>query len=273
MPPKLGILAGGGNLPARLANAARAAGRDVFIVAFEGHTDPAPLRAWPHFWSRFGAAGEILDRLKAERVRELVFAGPVRRPSFQEIRPDWRAAKFLARVGIRALGDDGFLRAIAQGLEEEGYRVVAIPDVLSDLLAPAGALGRLSPDPQALVDIERGAEVARVLGGLDVGQAVVVQQGLVLGVEAIEGTDALIGRSGGLQRAGAGGVLVKVKKPNQDRRLDLPTIGLDTVRRCAESGLRGIAVEAGGTLIMDRPAVIAAADQLGLFVFGMAGPA
>jgi DUF1009 family protein len=270
MAVKLAIFAGGGDLPARLAEAARGSGREVFMVAFEGHTAPASVAGLPHLWSRFGAAAAILDFLHGNGVTELVLAGPVRRPSLPEIMPDWRATRFLAKVGTRALGDDGFLRAITRGLEEEGFRVVGIQDILRDLLAPPGPLGALRPDAVAEADIARGIEVARIVGALDVGQAVVVQQGLVLGVEAIEGTDALIARCGPLRRDGAGGVLVKVKKPQQDRRLDLPTIGVQTVVGAASAGLRGIAVEAGGTLVMDRPALVAAADQAGLFVVGVA---
>jgi len=269
MAARLGILAGGGDLPARLAEAARGSGREVVIVAFEGHTAPSTVNGWPHLWSRFGAAATVLDFLRRHQVTELVFAGPVRRPSLSEVMPDWRVAKFLAKVGLRALGDDGFLQAIRRGLEEEGFRIVGIQDILQDLLAPAGPLGALVPDEVAEIDIARGVEVARALGLLDVGQAAVVQQGLVLGVEGIEGTDALIARCGALRREGPGGVLVKVKKPQQDRRLDLPTIGVNTVQAAAAAGLRGVAVEAGGALVMDRAEMIAAADRAGLFVVGV----
>lgn len=272
MLPKLGILAGGGDLPARLVEVARAAGRDVFVVAFEGHTAVATVAGVPHLWSRLGAAGTILRRLRDEGVREVVFAGPVRRPSLAEIMPDWRAASVLARIGARALGDDGLLRAIAGTLEEEGFRVVAAHDVAVDLLTPPGLIGGLTPDAQAEADIARGITVARGLGALDVGQSVVVQQGLVLGVEAIEGTDALIDRCAALRRDGPGGVLVKMRKPQQDRRLDLPTIGVTTVERAAAAGLRGVAAEAGGSLLMGRPAVAATADRLGLFILGVEPP-
>jgi hypothetical protein len=269
MAVKLAILAGGGALPAQLAEAARGSGRDVFMVAFEGHTEPSAVTGLPHLWCRFGAASLILDFLHGHGVTELVFAGPVRRPSIAEIMPDWRATKMLAKIGSRALGDDGFLRGIVRSLEDEGFRVVGIQDILCDLLAPSGVLGALSPDAIAEADIARGLDVARTIGALDVGQAVVVQQGLVLGVEAIEGTDALIARCGALRRDGAGGVLVKVKKPQQDRRLDLPTVGVQTVLSAAAAGLRGIAIEAGGTLIMDRPELIATADRMDLFVVGI----
>ncbi|MCW2249168.1 DUF1009 family protein [Azospirillum fermentarium] len=272
MAPKLGILAGGGDLPARLAAAVRANGREVFVVAFDGHTDPASVVGLPHLWSRFGAAGAIISRLKAEGVSELVFAGPVRRPSLGDLLPDWWTARFLARVGARALGDDGLLRAVAGALEDEGFRVVGLHDILNDLPTLPGRVGTLEPDEAARGDIARGIEVARGLGLLDVGQGCVVQQGIVLAVEAVEGTDAMLDRCGPLRRPGSGGVLVKVKKPQQDTRLDLPTIGVRTVEKAAAAGLAGIAVEAGGTLMVDRAGVAAAADRLGLFVVGVEVP-
>lgn len=270
--PKLGILAGGGTLPGMLAAAARGAGRGVFMVAFEGHTDPAAVVGVPHLWSRFGAAGTAIDRLKREGVGELVFAGPVRRPSLGELMPDWRTAKFIARIGTRAFGDDGLLRAVARELEEEGFRVVGLHEILRDLVTPAGPVGRLTPDAQAQADIARGVGVARGLGALDVGQGAVVQQGIVLAVEAVEGTDAMLARCAGLARSGPGGVLVKTKKPQQDSRLDLPAIGTDTVRNAHAAGLRGIAVQAGGSLVIDRAGVAAEADRLGLFVVGVEVP-
>lgn len=270
--PKLGILAGGGTLPAKLAAAARGAGRAVFVVAFEGHTDPSAVAGVPHLWSRFGAAGSIIERLHREGVAELVFAGPVRRPSLGELMPDWWTAKFLARIGARAFGDDGLLRSIARELEGEGFRVVGLHDILRDLVAPSGPLGRLTADDQARADIARGVEVARGVGALDVGQGAVVQQGIVLAVEAVEGTDAMLARCAGLARPGPGGVLVKTRKPQQDRRLDLPTIGADTVRNAHAAGLRGIAVQAGGSLVIDRARVAAEADRLGLFVVGVEVP-
>jgi len=269
MVPKLGILAGGGELPARLATAVREAGRDVFVVAFEGQTDPATVAGVPHLWSRFGAAGSIIERLRGEGVGDLVFAGPVRRPSLTELMPDWWTTRFLMRVGTRALGDDGLLRAVARELETEGFRVLGLHEFLGELLTAPGPAGSLRPDEQAERDIARGVEVALELGRLDIGQGCVVQQGLVLAVEAIEGTDAMLDRAAGLRRPGGGGVLVKVKKPQQDGRLDLPTIGTTTVEKAAAAGLAGIAVQAGGSLMVDRASVGALADRLGLFVVGV----
>lgn len=268
---KLGILAGSGELPLRLVEACRAAGRPFFVLAFEGQADPAVAVGAPHAWVRIGAAGEGLRILRQNGVAELVMAGGVKRPSVLQLRPDWRTAKFFARIGYRALGDDSLMKAVIRELEEvEGFRVVGLDSILSGSLAPQGALGRHAPDEQARHDIAQGFRVVRALGALDIGQAVVVQQGLVLGVEAIEGTDALIERCGALRREGPGGVLVKGTKPGQERRVDLPTIGPRTLAGAARAGLRGIAVEAGSTILVDRADLVAAADRAGLFIVGVA---
>jgi DUF1009 family protein len=241
----------------------------VFVLALEGAADHETVADVPHAWCPIGAAGRGLALLRENKVRELVLAGGVRRPSLASLRPDWRAAKFFARVGYRALGDDGLLSAVVAELEREGFRVIGPDQVLRAGLASEGPFGRISPDAQAVADIAQGARIARVLGSLDIGQAVVVQQGLVLGVEAIEGTDGLIRRCAGLRREGPGGVLVKVEKPGQEQRADRPTIGPKTVALAAETGLRGIAVEAGATIVLDRGEVVEAADRAGLFVVGI----
>jgi DUF1009 family protein len=266
----VGIIAGAGALPRSLIESCRAAGRDVFVLALEGAVEPDAVVGVPHAWCRLGAAAAALDLLRANGVVELVLAGAVRRPSLGALRPDWRAAKFLARVGMRALGDDGLLSAVVKELEREGFSIIG-PDQLLDEAAsmPEGPLGALAPDQTALVDIEHGLRIAHAIGALDIGQSVVVQQGMVLGVEAIEGTDALLSRCAGLRREGPGGVLVKVEKPGQERRVDRPVIGPQTAIAAAAAGLRGIAGEAGGVLILDRDALIREADAAGLFVVGV----
>jgi DUF1009 family protein len=266
----LGIIAGAGNLPRRIIDHCRAAGRAVFVLALDGEADPATIDGVPHAWCRIGAAAKGLDLLRAQGAVELVLAGGVRRPTLTALRPDWRAAKFLARVGYRLLGDDGLLSAVIKELEREGFRVIGADQLLDEAAAmPEGPLGRIAPDADALADIARGLRLARAIGALDIGQAVVVQQGLVLGVEAIEGTDALIRRCAELRRDGPGGVLVKTAKPGQEIRADRPTIGPQTVALAAECGLRGIAAEAGATLVLDRAELIRRADAAGLFVCGI----
>ena len=266
----LGILAGGGPLPGRVAAAALAAGRRVFLVGLEGYAEKPVLAPFAHGWARLGAAGRILALLRAQGCREVVLVGPVRRPSLLDLRPDAEGARLLARIGRAAFGgDDGLLAAIVRVLADEGFRVLGAHEVLTEAVAPAGVLGASAPDAQALADIRRGVAVARALGAADVGQGCVVQQGIVLAVEAIEGTDAMLARAATLTRPGPGGVLVKLVKPGQERRADLPTIGPGTARAAAAAGLRGMAVEAGGTLLTDRAGLIAAADAAGLFLLGI----
>ena len=265
----LGIIAGGGMMPLRVAAAAQAAGRAVFMLGLEGFAQSALLAAYPHAVARIGAAGRILELLRANQVRDLVLVGTVRRPGFFDLRPDAEGAKLLARIGRAAFaGDDGLLRAVIKVLGELGFNVVGAHEVLQEALGPRGLLTQVAPDAQAMADIARGVAVARRLGEVDVGQGCVVQQGLVLAVEAIEGTDAMLARCGPLRREGAGGVLVKLVKPGQERRADLPTIGAQTIRNAAAAGLRGVAFEAGGTLLAEREEAIALADAAGLFLLG-----
>ena len=268
-PGTLGILTGGGNLPRLLAETASADGRPIFMVAFQGQADPATVIGFPHVWVRLGEAGKTISELKKARVVDLVMAGAVRRPSLSELGLDWRGTQLFARIGARALGDDGLLRAVTRELELEGFRLIGADAVLANSIAAAGAMGIHTPDQQASSDIAHGVRIARALGALDIGQAVVVQQGLVLGVEAIEGTDALLIRAREQRRDGLGGVLVKIAKPQQERRVDLPTIGVGTVSRAAAAGLRGIAIEAASSIVLDRFATIAAADRAGLFLLGL----
>jgi DUF1009 family protein len=249
-----------------MIDAAQVQDRPAFILALEGQTAPDLVSGMEHTWVRLGAIGEAIDALRDAGCCEVVFAGSVKRPSLLNLGLDRRGAMLFAKFGKAALGDDRVLSVLVRELEGEGLCVVGADDVLAGLLVEEGTLGRHRPDELAAVDIALGLDVAKAIGDLDVGQAVVVQQGVVLGVEGVEGTDALIARCGDLAREGPGGVLVKVKKPSQERRVDLPTIGVDTVHASARAGLKGIVIEAGATLVLHRHQVVDAADEAGLFV-------
>jgi len=265
----LGILAGSGALPGRLIEACAKTGRPVFVLAFTGAADPAVVEKVPHAWIRLGQAGTGLAILRARGVRELVMAGGVQRPSPLALRPDWRTLKFYAALGWRALGDDSLLRAAIRALEREGFAVVGAESILTQDLAPDAPVGRIVPEPTVATDIALGLAAAREHGARDKGQAVVVAAGRVVDREGTDGTDALLRRCIG--RA-AGGVLVKTSKPGQERRADLPAIGPGTVAAAAAAGLKGIVVEAGATLLIDRAAIVQAADRAGLFVVGTRVP-
>jgi DUF1009 family protein len=174
-PRALGVLAGGGPLPGRVAAAASATGRPVFIVGLEGFADHHVIARWPHTFHRMGAAGGILGALRKHGCQDLVLIGPVRRPSLRDIRPDTEGVKVLARIGRAAFaGDDGLLSAVIRVLGEEGFRVLGAHEILREALGPRGLLSRAGPDANAMADITRGVAVAHALGSVDVGQSCVV---------------------------------------------------------------------------------------------------
>ena len=247
----------------------------MFLLSLRDHADPDLTRkveAEEHAEIRLGEAGTGVKLMRRAGVRRVVFCGHVSRPSLSALRPDFATIGMLARIGRRAMGDDSLLRAIADVVAAEGFEVLGPLDIAPELAAPMGPLTRQRPDDTGKADIARGLEVARHMGLCDVGQSVVVQQGIVLAVEAIEGTDAMLARVGPLHRKGTAGLMVKISKPGQDLRLDLPTIGVATIANAEAAGLRGIAVEAGRVLVLGRDQVVAEADRRGLFVVGIAAP-
>lgn len=268
----LGLVAGGGVMPVRVADAAAKAGRPVFCVLIEGFGKPADYARFRHEVVPLGQIGRMLALLRENGVKDLVLAGRVARPSLLSFRFDAEGLRLVAKLGKQALfgGDDGLLSAVVRALEEQGFRVRGAQEVVTDLMVEAGPLTTRLPDARDRADIARGIAVTQALGVADVGQGCVVQQGLVLGLEAIEGTDAMLARCSGLRRDGPGGVLVKLVKPRQDLRADLPMIGPETVRAAAEAGLAGVAIEAragvAGTLVADRAETVAAAEAAGIFL-------
>lgn len=263
----LGLIAGSGAFPLALATAARAAGRRVVVVAHEGETDRAIAGvADVVTWVRVGQAGHVLEALRAGGVREAVMLGGITKTSFFEgARPDALGLKLLARVAVR--GDDNLLRAIAREFEANGVRIVPSTPWLTALAAPRGVLGREQPTDEEWADVRYGFSLAKELGRFDVGQTVVVKGRAPLALEAIEGTDACIARGAGLAKGGA--VVVKVVKPGQDERFDLPAAGSQTVRICRENKVRVLALEAGATLLADRDEMVRLADRAGLALVGV----
>jgi hypothetical protein len=265
----LALLAGSGQLPSQVITACQSIHKPFMIIAFTGQTDPDLVVGHLHYWTHLGAVGDIVAQLHDHGVKEIVMAGHIRRPAFSEIRLDGLGMRWLGRIGLRAFGDDGLLSSITRLLEEEGFSVIGATALIEGLLCPLGVLGNHHPSEADWQDIARGIEIVRALGIVDVGQATVIQQGLVLGVEAIEGTAKLLERCGSLRRAGPGGVLVKIAKPGQSDRVDLPTIGTDTINQAHQSQLVGIAVQAGATQILDRDNAIKQANKHGLFIVGV----
>lgn len=270
--PTLGIIAGGGGVPAIVARAAEAAGRPVVVFGLVGEAD-LDIESFHHHWLRWGEIGRLFDLLAREQVGEVVICGAVNRPDFSAIRVDLGAVLSLPKIlSLMVGGDDTVLKNVVRFLEDRGYRVIGAHQVAPELVGGNGNLGRHKPNDDAETDIAKGVEASLTLGRLDIGQAVVAISGRVVAVEGIEGTDELLQRVADLRKRGRlkaahrSGVLVKAAKPQQDLRVDLPTIGPRTIEMAVAAGLAGIAVEAGRVMIVDRPATIAAADAARLFL-------
>ena len=293
--PCIGLIAGNGRLPHIFVQALKGLGvgdappstqpthppplfrKDqhsarVVAVGHEGETD-ASLAEWVEDfrWVRLGQFKKILDFFARHRVQWVVMAGGITKSRIWRVRPDFLALKTL--LGLRHLHDDLLLRTAAALLEERGFILKSVTDFVPELLAPAGVLSRRQPTQAEWTDIRFGWEAAKALGRMDIGQGVVVRQKMVAAVEAMEGTEAMIRRAGPLIAGKGwanndGGVLVKVAKPMQDHRLDLPTIGPDTMKQLHQAGIAVMAVEAGSTMILELDRTCALADRFNLVLMG-----
>ncbi len=265
--PVIGLIAGGGQFPLLFAEAARQQGRRVVAIAHVNETLAGiEARADATYWVKLGQLGKIIGHFRREGVTETVFAGTITKTRiFHDIMPDFKGLTLWNKIDRRL--DDAILRAVAQSLEDEGIRVLASTCYLDHLLFPQGVLAKKKPSNAQMEDIRFGWAIARAVGRLDIGQCVVVRDRSVLAVEAIEGTDAAIRRGGEL--AGSGAVVVKLRKPGQDFRFDLPATGARTVETLAEVQGAVLAVEAGQSLLFDREAMIQAANRAGIVVVGV----
>ena len=269
MTPKLGIIAGGGDLPRLIIQSCQQKNRPYFILALEGQTPAELCDGHPHAWVYPGKLKTAFKLLRDNSVHEVVMAGNMRRPAWSEIKLDLKAAALFAKNVHRVFGDDSFLSGMVEIFEDEGFNIVGAHSVVENLLATEGVFGSYKPTKQQMEDIKHGLKVATILGQADVGQSVVVQEGLVLGVEAIEGTKALIDRCANLKRKGSAPVLVKISKPHQEKRVDLPTIGLLTIEQLSQAGFSGLAIEAGAALVLNKDDLVKEADRRKLFVIGV----
>ena len=275
MMDKLGLIAGGGALPLRVAERCRQTGRPVFVVRLKGFAE-ADLTAFEGADIGLGEFGKCVDALKRAGCRSVCLAGIVKRPDFANFKVDLKGMRVLPGIVSAAKkGDDALLRQVLKVFEDSGFAVEGADDILGGQeTLPAGALGAVVPREADRADLLKALQVARAVGELDVGQGAVVSHGLVLAVEAQEGTDAMLERVAGLPADIRGrapqGVLAKAPKPIQERKVDLPVIGPRTIELAARAGLAGVAGPAGDLIVIDREATIAAADRLGLFVWGEA---
>ncbi|MFP4097822.1 MAG: LpxI family protein [Alphaproteobacteria bacterium] len=274
-PPQqsVGIIAGGGDLPLQLLESCHKKNIIPYVVALK---DQCKLELQnylteEHFlWANLGAAGRIISFFKSHGVRDIIMIGAVKRPALTRLKPDLKAIQILSRIGFQALGDDGLLKIVKKELEKEGFSIGAIQDYCDRLLMPHGLLGQHKPSKHDEDTITLGVRASQSIGALDIGQSVIVQGGVVIGVEGVEGTDALIKRCTSLLKPGGGAaILVKTCKPQQDMTLDLPTVGPHTVKNAHESGLNGLILHAGHTLLIAPDDVAAYADKQRIFILGV----
>ncbi|MGE3770477.1 MAG: LpxI family protein [Bdellovibrionales bacterium] len=266
MTMRLAIIAGGGAIARQLFEHCQSAGYKFHIIALVGHADKEDVERFPHTWVRLGHGRKILDTLRSKAITDVVMIGNIRRPTLGGLLPDWTVIKLLPRLGWAMLGDDGLLRGIIKIFEEHGITVRGMKDLMPGLLAPAGIWTSRHPDDAVKQSISYGVTVAQKHGEADIGQAVVVRGDTTIATEDRNGTDDLLRR---VRENGAGGILVKLCKPQQDKRADLPTIGVRTVENAAAAGLSGIVVSAGNTLVDNYAATVAAANDRGLFIMGI----
>ena len=266
MAERIGILAGGGQFPKLIAQAAHASGLGVALCGFHGYTDPglaAEADACQFF--HLGQLGRLLNFFHNQNVRRLCLAGSIDKPRALDFRPDLRAARVI--FSLRRKGDDSLMRAVLGELEKENFTVLSAADLVPSLRCPPGTLTRRAPPPHVWDDIRFAWPVAADMGRHDIGQCLVAKQGMVLAVECLEGTDAALIRGGKL--GGAGCVAVKMAKPDQDERVDLPSVGLTTIRILVDGAYAALAVQAGKTLFFDREAALALADRHKLAVVAL----
>src|SRR3989440_3008009 len=272
----VGLIAAGGVMPFAVADSLIARGINPVVFALRGACDPVAVERFRHHWISIGQLGRAVKLFRAENCRHLVFIGTLVRPALSEIRLDWGTLRVIGRVWAAFRGgDDHLLSGIGKILENDGFRMVGVRDVAPDLLMPEGCLTLKAPDENAAADIARGRDVLGALSPFDIGQAAVVIDRHVVGVEDIEGTDGLLGRVARLRKEGriranpGRGVLVKAPKSGQDLRFDLPTIGPRTIEAADAAGLAGIAVTSGETTVVEAQIMVEAADAAGLFVTGV----
>jgi DUF1009 family protein len=267
MPDKIesiGIIAGGGKFPLMAAESAKEQGFRVIAIAHEGDTDPALADIVDNItWIKLGQLGKIINVFKKHQVTKALMAGTItKRHMFSKARPDLKGMALISRLAI--LHDDGILRAVAVDMAKEGIEIISAVQYLPELLAPPGCLTRKRPGKKEEVDIKFGWNVAKELGRLDVGQCVVVRDKTVLALEAIEGTNETIKRGGRLAEKKA--VIIKVSKPDQDLRFDMPSVGVETIQVMNEVKASVLAVEAGKTLLFDKSEMIEYADRVGISI-------
>lgn len=262
---RFGLIAGTGRFPLLFAQSAKNHGVEIIAVAHKGQTLPElESLVKKIYWIKVGQLGKLIKILKTEGIKDAAMVGGIKKTiMFSDVVPDFQAISLVAK--LRTLNDDVLLRAVAEAIEKEGITIHSSTIFLDELLSPPGCLTKKVPDKKEMRDIEFGWEIAKAIGKLDVGQTIVVKDQVVLAVEAIEGTDEAIRRAGNLGKRN-GLVVIKVSKPQQDLRFDVPAIGPGTITTMQEAGAKVLAVESKKTLLIDKEELIRAANKAGIII-------
>ena len=267
---KIGIIAGQGDLPLNLARSLTAKGVAFHFLLIANEADPKTYSDFPFDVIPIAKVGRFLKALKQNECSAVTLVGPVSRPNFKDLIPDIEGAKLIAKIGgAMSKGDDGLLSAITSYIEGKGFRIIGAHELEEDLTVPKGVLGIISPTSIQLQDIEKGVQICREIGRLDIGQAIVIREGYVLGVEAAEGTEKLLQRCATFAWEKPSGLLVKLPKPGQNLQADMPTVGLDTLDQMKEANLTGLVIEAGHTLILDKVDFLTKANELNILIYAV----
>ncbi len=264
---RIGLIAGGGRFPFLIAQSAKKRGLSVFAIAHEGETDPALENSADQIeWIKLGKFGQLLKVLKKSGVKRAVMAGTIKkRRMFDGLKPDLKGLMLMSKLAL--FHDDGILRAVADEIEKNGVKIISCASLMPELLAPGGCLTERKPTKDEMQDVEAGWRIAKEIGRLDIGQCIVMKNRTVIAVEAMEGTDETIRRAGRI--TGGGGVVIKVSKPDQDLRFDIPTVGINTLKVMKEARASLLVIEKGKTLMFDREEMIGFANGEGISILSM----
>ncbi len=271
---RLGLVAGSGDLPISILKECEKSDIKPFVIVLKDFAKESDYREYTHKPLKFGDVGKAISFFRKNKVKHIVFAGAVKKPDLKTIWPDLKGFFLLMQLlKCKIFGDDTILQTAIKFLEKEGFEILPVDKIVKDIKISHGIAGNIQlPNEDYIHDMELGIKVLRQIGDLDIGQSIVIQNGIVMGIECIEGTEKLIGRCGQLKyTTGRKPILVKIKKTKQTRKIDLPAIGEDTITQLKQAGFAGVAIDYENGLVINREATINLANKNKIFIYGVKG--
>ena len=269
---RLGIVAGSGDLPISIVRECEKNNIKPFVIVLKDFAKDVDYKEYTHQTLKFGDVGKAISFFRKNKIKYIVFAGAVKKPDLKTIWPDLKGFFLLIKLlKCKIFGDDTILQTAIKFLEKEGFEVLPVDQIVKDIKIQHGIAGNIElPNDDYMIDIELGVKVLKQIGDLDIGQSIVIQNGIVMGIECIEGTEKLIERCGQLKyTTGRKPILVKIKKSKQTRKIDLPAIGEDTISQVKSAGFAGIALDCENGLVINREATISKANKNKIFIYGI----